>query len=250
MTIGMVFFATLIHQISDVRLKKFLIKNFPIVVSVSLLALLASSYFFIPGVQEWTNEAYDVLTSDDEERVKEYVAQYGIWGPLAIIVAMAVQMFLFIVPNILLMMIAIISYGPVWGSIISLAGVFCASSLGYLIGKKLSPVTLRRFVSEKTQKKIGEYIKDYGMMAIMITRLSSFSNDALSFVAGLLGMRYRVYILSTLAGITPLIIIIAIYGRNGKIEKALIWVAVVSLALLVAYIVIDKRRKKNTIHKP
>ncbi len=226
-------------------LKKFLFKNFPVVVSVSLLALLGGCYCFIPGVEEWAREAYDVLTSDDEERVKEYVAQYGMWGPLTIIVAMAIQMFLFIVPNILLMMIAIISYGPVWGSLISLAGVFCASSLGYLIGRKLSPLTLRRFVSAKTQKTIGEFIHDYGVMAIMITRLSSFSNDALSFVAGLLGMRYRNYILSTLTGISPLIITLAIYGRNGKIEKALIWVAILSLILLAAYIIIDKRRKKR-----
>jgi uncharacterized membrane protein YdjX (TVP38/TMEM64 family) len=228
-----------------VRFKKFLVNNLPIVVSVSLLTLLAACYFLIPGVHEWTNETFDVLTSDDEERVKEYVAQYGMWGPLAIIVAMAIQMFLFIVPNILLMMIAIISYGPVWGSIISLTGVFCSSSLGYFIGRKLSPLTLQRFVSKKTQEKIGEFIKDYGMMAIMITRLSSFSNDALSFVAGLLGMRYSVYILSTLVGISPLIITIAIYGHNGKIENALIWVAIASLVLLVVYIVIDKRRKKK-----
>jgi uncharacterized membrane protein YdjX (TVP38/TMEM64 family) len=109
----------------------------------------------------------------------------------------------------------------------------------------LSPVTLQKFVSKKTQKKIGDFIQDYGMMAILLTRLSSFSNDALSFVAGLLGMRYKVYILSTLAGITPLVVTIAIYGRNGKIEKALIWVAAVSVVLLIAYIVIDKRRKKN-----
>jgi uncharacterized membrane protein YdjX (TVP38/TMEM64 family) len=228
-----------------VHLKKFLSKNLPIVISVSILLVMASCYFFVPGVRPWANEAYDVLTSDDEERVREYVAQYGLWGPLAIIVAMVLQMFLFIVPNILLMMIAIISYGPVWGSLISLAGVFCASSFGYYIGRQLSPVTLRKFVSEKTQKKIGSFIEEYGMMAILLTRLSSFSNDALSFVAGLLGMRYKVYILSTLAGITPLVITLAIYGKNGKIEKALIWVAAVSFVLLIAYIVIDKRRKKN-----
>lgn len=225
--------------------RKFLSRNLPIVVGIILLALLAASYFLFPGVKQWVNEAYTVLTSDDERRVKEYVSQYGLWGPLAIILAMAVQMFLFIIPNILLMMIAIVSYGPVWGSLISFIGVFCASSLGYYIGTRLSPVTMRKFVSAKAQQKIGDFIQDYGMIAIMLTRLSSFSNDALSFVAGLLGMRYRTYILSTLTGITPLIITLAIFGRDGKIEKALIWVAVVSLILLIGYIVIDRRRKRE-----
>jgi uncharacterized membrane protein YdjX (TVP38/TMEM64 family) len=232
-------------NLKSVQIKKFLLNNLPIVIAVAVLGTLVSCYFFIPPVHSWANEAYDVLTSDDEERVKEYVAQYGMLGPLAIIVALAIQMFLFVVPNILLMMIAIISYGPVWGSIISLVGIFCASSLGYFIGRKLSPATLQQFVSKKTQNKIGSFIQDYGMLAILLTRLSSFSNDALSFVAGLLGMRYRVYILSTLGGITPLVVTLAIFGRNGKIEKALVWIAIASLLLLVGYIYIDKRRKKR-----
>jgi len=32
---------------------------------------------------------------------------------------MVVQMFLFVVPNVFLMMVAIISYGPGWGAVIS-----------------------------------------------------------------------------------------------------------------------------------
>jgi len=58
-------------------------------------------------------------------------------------------------------------------------------------------------------------------------------------------MNYRKYILATLSGITPLIMLLAIYGRNGKILKALIWIAAISLVLLIIYIVIDKRRKRN-----
>ncbi len=61
-------------------------------------------------------------------------------------------------------------------------------------------------------------------------------------------MNYRKYILATLSGITPLIMLLAIYGRNGKILKALIWIAAISLVLLIIYIVIDKRRKRN-LHK-
>ena len=91
-------------------------------------------------------------------------------------------------------MIAIVSYGPVWGAVISFCGVFAASSLGYYIGTKLSRVTLSKFVSIENQKKIAEYIHDYGVGAIVITRLCSFSNDALSFVAGMLKMEYKKYI--------------------------------------------------------
>ncbi len=100
-------------------------------------------------------------------------------------------------------------------------------------------------MSDNAQKKTSEFIKNYGVAAIAITRISSFSNDSLSIVAGLLKMSYQKYILATLGGITPLILLLAIYGRNGKILKALIWIAVISLVLLIIYIIVDKRRKRN-----
>jgi uncharacterized membrane protein YdjX (TVP38/TMEM64 family) len=155
------------------------------------------------------------------------------------------QMFTFIVPNILIMIIAIISYGPVWGGLIALLGVFASSSVGYYIGTRLGPITIQKFVSVKTQKKISSFIEEYGVAAIIITRLSSFSNDALGFVAGIVRMGYARFIVSTLVGITPLVVLLAIYGNNDRIEKALIWIAAVSLLTLFAYVKLRERRKRR-----
>lgn len=203
------------------------------------------SYFIFPGVKSFVDEAFSILTSDDEEAVQEWVSRFGIWGPVMVIVLMVAQMFLFVIPNILLMMIAIISYGPVWGGLLAWAGVFASSSTGYYIGSKLGRIALYKFVGERTQQKMIEFVRHYGMGAILVTRLSSFSNDALGFVAGALKMGYFRYIVATLTGIAPLIILLAIYGRNGKIEKALLWISLISLVLLTGYILIDKKRKKQ-----
>lgn len=221
------------------------IKKTPIIVYGILAVVLISCYFLIPQFKQEVDTAFDVLTGEDEERIERWVSTFGVLGPIVIVVAMILQMFLFVVPNVLLMMIAIVSYGPVWGAVISFCGVFAASSLGYYIGSKLSRVTLSRFVSIENQKKIAEYIHDYGVGAIVITRLCSFSNDALSFVAGMLRMEYKKYILSTLAGITPLIVLLAIFGKNKKIEWALIWITIASMVLLIIYIILDRRKKRK-----
>lgn len=221
------------------------IKRAPILSYISLAIIFAACYFFVPAFQQEIDTAFDVLTGEDDERIQQWVSHFGIMGPIVIILGMVVQMFLFVIPNVLLMMIAIVSYGPFWGGVISFVGVFAASSFGYYIGRNLSRVTVNKFVSVDNQHKISAFIQDYGVGAIMITRMSSFSNDALSFVAGMLKMDYRKYILSTLIGITPLIILLAVFGKNEKIEWALIWIAAVSLVMLIVYIVLDKRRKKR-----
>jgi uncharacterized membrane protein YdjX (TVP38/TMEM64 family) len=221
----------------------------PFLIALSVLATLAACYWLIPAFQEGVNEAYKIITSKDEERIRDWVSDFGIGGPIVLILLMVVQMFLFVVPNVLVMMIAITCYGPVWGAIISLVGVFASSSLGYIIGRYLGHGFVNKLISVKTQERIASFIHDYGVPAIAITRLSSLSNDSLSIVVGIMKMDYVKYILATLAGITPLIVLLAIYGGNGKIEKALIWIAGISLVMLIIYIFLDKRKKRQKGNK-
>jgi len=220
--------------------------NTPLIISLSFLVVLVGGYFIIPAYKNGIDEAFSVLTSKDEKLIREWVEQFGIGGPIVLILLMVLQMFLFVVPNILVMMISIVSYGPIWGSVISFLGVFASSSVGYTIGKKLGPYTLNKLVSKKILVKLVTFLENYGVGAIAITRLASLSNDSLSIAAGLLRMSYRKYILATLAGITPLIVLLAIYGKNGRIERALIWIAGISMVLLIVYIIVDKRRKKKS----
>lgn len=217
----------------------------PLILSLVLLAGLIGSYFIFPGYEAGVDEAFDVLTSEDEERIRQWVSQFGAWGPIAIIVAMVVQMFLFIIPNILLIMISIISYGPVWGALLAWFGIFLASTVGYFIGNRLSPVIVHRLVGQKLQKTLRSFIDDYGMKAIVALRLSSLANDGLSLVAGLLNMNYRKFIIASLMGITPLITVLAIFGKNGAIKQGLVWVGLFLVGCLIIYIIIDKRRKKK-----
>jgi uncharacterized membrane protein YdjX (TVP38/TMEM64 family) len=217
----------------------------PLIISFSAIALLVAWYFIFPAFKSDVDEAFQVLTSGDQDRIRDWVSQFGIWGPIVIIVSLVMQMFMLIVPNILLIMISILSYGPVWGALLAWFGVFLASTVGYMIGNKLSPVVVHRLVSSKTQRKLKEFIRAYGMKAIIVLRLSTFSNDGLSFVAGLLNMKYRRFITATLIGITPIITVFAIFGKNGRIEKGILWVGVTLVVGLVIYIVIDSRRKKG-----
>jgi uncharacterized membrane protein YdjX (TVP38/TMEM64 family) len=174
-----------------------------------------------------------------------WVSRFGAWGPIAIMVGMVLQMFFFIIPNILLIFISIVVYGPFWGALIAWFGIFLASTTGYFLGCHLSPVIVDKLVSKKTQGKLHEFIENYGMKAIIALRLSSLSNDGLSLVAGLLKMQYRRFITATLIGITPLISVVALFGHNGQIEKGLLLVGVFLIICLVIYVVIDKRRTRR-----
>lgn len=220
----------------------------PLYISLGIVAALVLSYFFIPGVQDFFSNAWEVLTSDDEQRIKDWVGQFGWVGPLIIVFAMIAQMFLLVIPTPLLMVVSVLAFGPVFGSLIILVAVFCASSVGYFLGAYLGPPVVAKILGPKGEKQVESFIADYGFWAVIVTRLAPFlSNDAISIVGGMLRMGYWRFIGATLLGITPLTIFIAWLGQNNdRLKTGLIWASVISIALFVLYVWWDKRRKKSS----
>ncbi len=217
----------------------------PLFISLGIILILAASYFFIPEVKDALKEAWDVLTSNDDERIENWVDQFGWMGPLVLIVVMILQMFLFVIPTIGLMVVSILAYGPVWGSLIVLVAVIAASSVGYVIGRYFGPAIVEKLIGKKSEKKIAGFIEDYGFWAVAITRFNPFlSNDAISFVGGVLKMGYWKFIGATLVGIPPLIVYIAIVGDStDSLKTGLMWGSLLSLAIFLGYVYWDKKRK-------
>ncbi len=219
----------------------------PLYISLAIIVSLVLSYFFIPGVQNFFMEAWNVLTSDDNARIKSWVGNFGWFGPVVLVLAMVAQMFLLVIPTIALMVVSVLAYGPVFGSLIILLSVFAASSVGYLIGSYFGPVIVEKLIGHKNEKKIGDFIDDYGFWAVIVTRLNPFlSNDAISFVGGILNMGYWKFIGATVIGIAPLTIFIAIIGKStDSLKTGLLWGSVVSLVLFGLYVYWDKRKRNS-----
>ncbi|OAB80127.1 TVP38/TMEM64 family protein [Cochleicola gelatinilyticus] len=218
----------------------------PLYLSLLLLLGLVLSYFFIPSVKEFFNEAWEVLTSDDNARIENWVSDFGWMGPVVLVLAMVAQMFLLVIPSLALMVVSILAYGPFWGSLIVIVAVVTASSVGYAIGTYLSETLVKKLIGATTEKKIEKFIEAYGFWAVVITRINPFlSNDAISFVAGILKMGYWKFIGATLLGIAPLTLYIAIIGENtDRLKQGLLWSSLVSLLVFGGYIWWDKKKKK------
>lgn len=219
----------------------------PLYISLALVASIVACYFLIPSVQEFLDKAWAVLTSGDEKRITQWVDGFGWFGPVVLILAMIIQMFLIVIPSVALMVVSIIAYGPIWGSLIVFAAVFSASTIGYIIGRYFGPVIVERLIGEQNEQKIADFIDDYGFWAVIVTRVNPFlSNDAISFVGGILKMTYWKFIGATLVGIAPLTIFIAILGRStDQLKSGLLWGSLVSLVLFGAYVFWDKKKRKN-----
>lgn len=218
--------------------------KWPVWFSLGLIVVILAAYLLIPPFRDWAHKAIDILSTGDQQRISQWVEQYGLLGPVVIILGMVLQMFLLVIPSIALMVVAVLAYGGFWGTIISLLAILLASTVGYAIGLKLSEVTVYQLVGQDTAEKVQYYVEEYGIWAVVITRLTPvLSNDAISFVGGLLRMGYWRFIVATLIGTFPLTLLIAWLGRDTqRLETGLWWLTGLSVAAFIAYLVYRKGR--------
>jgi len=218
----------------------------PLYLSLLFIIILVISYFIVPAVNQFLSEAWNVLTSDDEARIKSWVEGFGWFGPMIIILAMVVQMFLLVIPSILLCIVAVLAYGPIWGTIISFIAIITASTVGYSIGRYVGGGSILYLLGEKALEKVSLFLENYGFWAVTITRINPFlSNDAISFVAGILKMEYWKFISATVLGISPLLIFIAFMGANiNSLKNGLLWGSIASILIFLIYVWWDKSAKK------
>ena len=223
--------------------KSFLKKYASFIISFSIIATLVILYFTYQPFQKSIQEAWNVFLSEDQQRIQEYVERFGVWGPLAIIVFIILQMFLIVFPSWLPIIVGVLAYGFWWGVLINLIGVGIASTIGYFIGKRFQNI----FVSEEKYEKMKFWIDNYAFGTVVLFRVSPFfSNDAISFIAGIFRMNFKKFILATYAGMIPLSLAVGYFSTDiDKLENGLYWIGGIGAILYGIYIYIDHKRKKK-----
>lgn len=211
-------------------------------ISVAIIALLLGLYFVLPGYREFVDRAFELVRSGESQELQEWISGFGFWGPLLIIALMLAQTLLAFIPSLLIMVAAVLAYGPWWGGLLSWGGLLIAATLAYFIGRALGSVAVDRLIGHEAEKRLEAYVERYGVWGVVVARISpALSTDAVSYAAGLVGMRFERFILATAAGILPLAALISFLGEDwNRLKSGLIWVSVVSLIVLVGYVIYDQ----------
>lgn len=209
----------------------------PVVLIVSLVAM----YFLWPDFQNFSNRAYSLFASGNQERIRDWVEGFGFWGPVIIFALMIFQTLLAFIPSVLIMVVAVLAYGPVWGGLLAWGGLTMAAMVAYGIGRALGPVTVYKLIGQKTEQKVENLVQRYGVWGIIAARISpALSTDATSYAAGLLKMSFWRFLFATAIGILPLAALISFLGRDiDRLKTTLIWVSIISLVVFIGYVIYD-----------
>lgn len=215
--------------------------------TLALVIALVILYFTYPDFQDAMDELWKALKSGEQQQISSTIKSFGAWGVAAIILIIVLQMFLVIFPSWLPMIAAALVYGTIPSILISSAGVFLASTIGYSIGIGVSENALHKFISDNTFKKLKYWVSNYGFWSIVIFRISPFlSNDAISVLAGGVRMNYVKFITATMIGIVPLATAIAFFANDIEtLKTGLYWIGGAGIVIYAIFIYIDHKKRKK-----
>lgn len=184
------------------------------------------------------------------DRISEWVAAVGIWGPIVIVGLMMAAIVATPIPSAPIALAAGAAYGHILGTVYIVLGAELGALVAFGLARILGRDVIKRWFGDKIDAGwLGS--QNALTFTVFVSRLLPFvSFDIVSYAAGLSRLHFWRFGLATLAGIIPASFVLAHFGTemvSGETSRAA-WVAIGLGALTLTPLVIlglrDLRARK------
>lgn len=176
------------------------------------------------------------------EDIQDYVSSFGRLAPLVYIIMFAlVPLTLF--PDSILAIGGGMVFGLFKGYIYTLIGALIGATISFYISRKLGRAFVKKLTKEKLDN-IEELINSKGFFIVLILRLVPlFPFDIISYGSGLTSIKYKDFLLATIIGTIPGILVFTNIGAQSvNIGSNNFYISIMGLILLVLLSLILKNK--------
>ncbi len=174
--------------------------------------------------------------------IRDYIISFEVYAPLIYIVLFTIVP-LTLFPDSILAIAGGMIFGLVNGTIYTMIGAVCGASLSFYLSKTFGQ-TLLKFLLGKHSNLSIEKFKGKGFLFILFLRLIPLIPfDIISYSAGLSEIKYKGFILATVFGIIPGVLVFTNIGdKSIDIGSDAFYVSLALLIGLIAITVIIKKK--------
>ncbi len=171
----------------------------------------------------------------DEQRVRDALetiraSERGALLAAALLAALLAADLFLPVPSSLLMTLAGALFGIGAGAAISLAGAMGSALLGFGLCRRFGRPAFARLTGAQDAERIETFFRNTGAWAILLSRSVPMLTEIVSCLAGLSGMRARLFLALSLAGTAPVCLVYAWAGHTAGAQGG------AGAAVLVAFL--------------
>lgn len=179
--------------------------------------------------------------------LKRYILSFGPTGFLVLLLIYSLKPVLMFFPVVPLTILAGNLYGFYGGLLLTTLGLFFSGSFAFYISRNLGEGFVKKILKKKFLK-IEKSMKEHGFKIMFMMRISTvFPYDPLSYAAGVTNISYSDFILGSLLGTIPEMIIYLYLGHHAEryFSRKIIFPAVIFIILAIAAPFLYKKYKKT-----
>lgn len=192
----------------------FLRRHWQKLMALSIWVLLLGCYF-------WYSATYNVGLIQLLLQLIDLM-RTSVYGPLIYIVIYAIRPFTFFSAGILTVAGGFL-FGPIWGVPYTLIAGSLSATVAYFIGRYFGASLLDDSSSTGMVARYASRLRQDSFMTVLIMRLVLLPYDFVNYLCGILGIRYRAYIIASVIGSVPGTIAFVLFGASVKdIDKLLL----------------------------
>lgn len=192
----------------------------PLLVAAVLAVTLALTGAVLgapPFVQHEFERARTAVATHDPEVLRDYLRSFGPLAPFASVGMMVVQAAIAPIPGFIIVFANGLAFGMVWGTAVSLAGYAVAAAACFYVARRWGRGHFRRLTTRLGLASLDAWVTRSGAKAVFLLRLlPGFSFDGVSYAAGLTGVRFRPFLVASLAGSLPQVLLFVHLGERGQ----------------------------------
>ena len=217
-------------------------KIYKLSITLFVLGIIVVLGYYICYINDW------LKYFEDTETIKNIILSSGGWGIVIFFLIQFFQVIFAPIPAMATTLVGVAIYGPLVGSLISVAGVLLGSFFAFFLGRIFGRKVVVWIAGEEQTKKYCDLLNDKGKFLLVLMFLFPvFPDDLLCLVAGITSMSFRFFFFASLIT-RPIGIFVTAYVGSGQLIPysgwgLYVWPILIVL-LVVAFILTWKYQDK------
>lgn len=177
-----------------------------------------------------------VRLAEEPEKFRLWVEQFGIWGKLAFVAMVCLQVLVALIPGEPLELAAGYAFGALEGTLLSMAGILLGSWMVFALVRRFGVKMVEVFFSKKDIRQMG-FLKNpqkTTVIAFLLMLIPGTPKDFLSYFAGLTQLTTARWLAIVAIGRIPSLITSTITGAAAGEENYLLAGIIFVITLIIS----------------